>query len=190
MEREKQYEALFLRIEELLLSKGRVCVAIDGGAATGKTTLASLLAEKYGGEIVHMDDFFLRPEQRTPERFAEAGGNFDRERFFNEVISSLGKNEPFSYQRFDCATMTLGDMVEVPFTPLLIVEGSYSHHPFFDGYYDLRVFLHISPAEQRKRILERNKEYSDMFFNRWIPLEERYFKTFSIKKQADFVIDV
>lgn len=186
----KKYEMLFAKTETLLKNKKRVIIAIDGGAGSGKTTLSNLLHERFGAAVIHMDDFFLRPEQRTPERLAQAGGNFDRERFFNEVISSLGKNEPFSYQRFDCATMTLGDMVEVPFTPLLIVEGSYSHHPFFDGYYDLRVFLHISPAEQRKRILERNKEYSDMFFNRWIPLEERYFKTFSIKKQADFVIDV
>lgn len=35
------------------------------------------------------DDFFLRPEQRTPERLAEPGGNLDRERMKSEVIDRL-----------------------------------------------------------------------------------------------------
>ena len=37
-----------------------------------------------------MDDFFLRPEQRRPERFAEPGGNVDRERFAAEVLVHTG----------------------------------------------------------------------------------------------------
>ena len=81
MDQLNMYQILFSEIEKLLAEKDRVVVAIDGGAASGKTTLAGMLSERYGGAIVHMDDFFLRPEQRTPERFAEAGGNFDRERF-------------------------------------------------------------------------------------------------------------
>ncbi len=186
----KKYEILFSKTEALLKQKKRVVIAIDGGAGSGKTTLAMLLKERFGAAVIHTDDFFLRPEQRTPERLAQAGGNFDRERFFREVILSLRKDTAFSYQRFDCHTMSLAEMIEVPFTPLLVIEGSYSHHPFFDGFYDLRVFLQISPALQKERILERNRESSEMFFTRWIPLEERYFKTFSIKKQADIVIDV
>lgn len=188
MEREKQYEALFLRIEELLLSKGRVCVAIDGGAATGKTTLASLLAEKYGGEIVNMDDFFLRPEQRTPERFAEAGGNFDRERFLEEVIPFMGKREAFSYRVFDCSRMCLNGKAEISAAPLVIVEGSYSHHPTFAACFDLRVFLRLDEEERKRRIIARNGERSETFFTRWIPLENRYFETFEIEKKADIVI--
>ena len=80
------YDCLFSQIEKLFAEKDRVVVAIDGGAASGKTTLADVLSKRYGGAVVHMDDFFLRPEQRTTERFAEVGGNFDRERFMEEVI--------------------------------------------------------------------------------------------------------
>ena len=93
----EKYENVFNEIETLLEKKPRVTVAIDGGAATGKTTLAEILSARYGASIVHMDDFFLRPEQRTPARFEEPGGNFDKERFLEEVVPYMGKGA-FSYR--------------------------------------------------------------------------------------------
>jgi uridine kinase len=188
MDQMKEYEILFSKIEKLLAEKERVVVALDGGAASGKTTLADLLAKRYGGKIVHMDDFFLRPEQRTPERFAEAGGNFDRERFLEEVIPFIGKKETFSYRIFDCSKMCLFGNAEISDSALVIVEGSYSHHPAFADTFDLRVFLHVDEAERKRRIIERNGEMSKMFFNRWIPLENRYFEAFQIEEKADLVI--
>ncbi len=71
------------RIETLLAERDCVFVAIDGPCTSGKTTFAAMLNRRFGGNVLHMDDFFLRPEQRTPERFAEPGGNVDRERFEN-----------------------------------------------------------------------------------------------------------
>ena len=135
-----------------------------------------------------MDDFFLRPEQRTPERFAEAGGNFDRERFLEEVIPFIGKKETFSYRIFDCSKMCLFGNAEISDSALVIVEGSYSHHPAFADTFDLRVFLRVDEAERKRRIIERNGEMSKMFFNRWIPLENRYFEAFQIEEKADLVI--
>ena len=35
-------------------------VAIDGPCASGKTTLSRNLNERFGGNVLHMDDFFLR----------------------------------------------------------------------------------------------------------------------------------
>ena len=72
--------ALFTEIDKLL-SRGNAIVTIEGGSASGKSTLAEILCEVYGCNVFHADDFFLRPEQRTPARFAEVGGNLDRERF-------------------------------------------------------------------------------------------------------------
>ena len=59
-------ETIKKKIDELLTQKDRVVVAIDGKYTSGKTTLASKLAEIYDCNVFHMDDFFLRPEQRTP----------------------------------------------------------------------------------------------------------------------------
>ena len=181
---------LYRIIEEKLSKNARTVIAIDDGAASGKTTIALELAEKYRGAIVHMDDFFLRSEQRTEARFLEAGGNLDRERFLEEVVPFLRSEEGFSYQRFDCSEMALGEFVFVPKTELLIVEGSYSHHPAFGEPYDLKVFLDIGEITRRSRILSRNGEsMHQRFVNRWIPPENRYFDAFSIRGKADIVID-
>ena len=80
---------LLVRIDRLMAERERVLVAIDGGSASGKTTLGALLQSIYACPVFHMDDFFLRPEQRTPERYAQPGGNVDRERFWQEVLEPL-----------------------------------------------------------------------------------------------------
>ena len=80
---------LFARIDHLTAEKDRVLVAIEGGSASGKTTLGELLQNVYGCPVFHMDDFFLRPEQRTEARFTQPGGNVDRERFLEEVLIPL-----------------------------------------------------------------------------------------------------
>jgi thymidylate kinase len=51
------------------------------------------------------------------------------------------------------------------------------------------VFFDISPAEQMKRIRKRNGEQkAQIFAKRWIPMEEKYLRTFNIKAKADIVI--
>ena len=86
---ERTIDAVKKQIDALLAEKDFVIVAIDGKCASGKTTLAAELAEIYDCNVFHMDDFFLRPEQRTQQRFAESGGNVDYERFREEVLFPL-----------------------------------------------------------------------------------------------------
>lgn len=180
---------LYPYIEKKLAEHTRLVIAIDGGAASGKSTLAKDLAKAFDGAVIHMDDFFLRPEQRTAARLHEAGGNLDRERFLCEVIPNLHADEAFSYQRFDCSQMALGEHISVPKARLLIVEGSYSHHPAFGEPYDLKIFLDIPEEIRKSRIWERNgKQAYQSFIDRWIPLENRYFEAFSIPERADILI--
>ena len=47
--------------------------------------------------------------------------------------------------------------------------------------------LDIDESLQHKRIEERNgKEALNMFINKWIPLEEKYFSSFDIQDHCDF----
>ncbi len=163
-------------------------IAIDGKAASGKTTLSRQLALILDAEIIHMDDFFLPQELRTPSRLAEAGGNIHYERFKTEVLPFLKQKKPFAYQRFDCSKMQPGEVRPVAASRWRIVEGAYSLHPVFGDYADLKVFFDISPAEQIKRIRKRNgEEKAQIFAKRWIPMEEKYIKTFDIKAKADII---
>lgn len=174
-----------------IYDKGNVIIAIDGGSGSGKTTLAKMLKNEYDCNVIHMDDFFLRPEQRTSARLEEIGGNIDRERFEAEVLTSLRKNETVRYRPFDCSTQMLGDTVTVEPKSITVVEGVYSMHPAFSHYYDFAIFLDIDPAYQRERILIRNSPtMAERFFDEWIPLENRYFEGTRVKERADYIFSI
>lgn len=176
------------RIQELLADKEFVIVAIDGRCAAGKTTLAAKLKEKLSCNVIHGDEFFLRPHQRTAERLSEPGGNVDYERLLEEVMLPLKANRDFTYRPYDCKTQSLKVPVKVKAKKVTIIEGSYSCHPKLWEFYDLRIFLTIDERTQRKRIENRNKENAKMFFEKWIPLEETYFKAFAVEERCDMRI--
>ena len=165
---------------------GSLVVAIDGPCASGKTTLAERLAQVTGAGIVHLDDFFLPMELRTKERLEEPGGNVHYERFAEEVLPALERGEDFSYRRFDCGKMELLGERQVCSTDIVIVEGSYSCHPKFGDYMDVRVFCPVYPEEQLVRIARRDgADAVEMFKQRWIPMEEAYLEAYHIREQAD-----
>ena len=174
------------------MTSSPICViAIDGRAASGKSTLAKRLQTILDADIVQMDDFFLPPELRTEERFRIPGGNVHHERFLDEVIANITKPEPFTYRIFDCSRMALNGEKRIASRPFRIVEGSYSCHPVFGRYADVTIVLQVQPEEQMRRILARNgAEKAKQFRKRWIPLEEAYFNHFSIAETADLRIEI
>ena len=183
-----RFEELVRRVEVAAAGGTRFIAAIDGRCASGKTTLAEKLSRRLGCAVFHMDDFFLRPEQRTEERLAEPGGNVDRERFLKEVLSPLGQGEKLiTFRPFDCSAMSLADPVSTGVGKIALVEGSYSCHPDLRELYDLRIFVDIAPEAQRKRIIGRNAERADAFFTKWIPLEEKYFSKCAVREAYEVV---
>lgn len=164
-------------------------IAIDGRAASGKTTAAALLSRVLSAGMAHMDDFFLPPALRTPERLAEKGGNVHYERFADEVLLQLRCKEEFTYKPFDCSAMDYRGERLVAASAYRIVEGSYSHHPHFGSYADIAVFSTVSPEEQLYRIQKRNGDaMAEIFRTRWIPMEEAYFTACRTEERADIRI--
>ncbi len=182
---------LFLEVDRRRNQSQNVTLAIEGGSASGKTTLSKLLEAVYSSAVLHMDDFFLRPQQRTPERLAQPGGNVDWERFLEEVLTPLKKRDRINYRRFDCSTFTIKPPVPLTPTKLTVVEGAYSMHPQLEGHYDLSVFLDVSPKLQEARIRKRNvPAMAERFFREWIPMERHYFEATDAKNRCDLVIEV
>jgi len=189
--------ARFLRLIPLLEQMGRlknegrkkVIIAIDGRCASGKSTMARMLSYVVGAGVIHMDDFYLPMEMRTKERLGQPGGNVHRERFWEEVMPGLEGGEDFSYRRFDCRKMELGETRKVPKAWAYVVEGAYSHHPGLGDYADIRVFSHVEYEEQLRRIEARDGgQILSMFQERWIPLEEKYFAAYSVREKADMIV--
>ena len=175
------------QIKQLLKEKEYVVIAIEGCAASGKTTLAKKLSNMFNASVIHMDDFFLPLEKRTEERLNTPGGNIDYERFKEEVVNNLDND--FTYNTFNCSIMKVDKEVFVKKTNLLIIEGSYSLHPYFGKYYDLSIFLDIDKDEQIDRIRNRDGEkLLKMFIEKWIKYETNYHDYYNIKTTADIYV--
>ena len=177
------------KIEERKARKTPVLVALEGGSASGKSTLGAELARQLGATLIHMDDFFLPLELRMEERLQQPGGNVHYERFAEEVLPYLKETDAFAYGIFDCGRMDYHGRREIGSGHIRIVEGSYSCHPFFGEYPDIRVFSDVASEEQMQRIVKRNgTQMAEMFRTRWIPMEEAYFAHYKIKENADIII--
>ncbi len=184
-------EKLFNRIKETLGSKPCAVIAVDGMCASGKTTLANLLADEFGFEIVHTDDFFLPFDMRTEERLSQPGGNIHYEQIVEEVVIPLKENRDFEYSVFECSSGTYGKRRKIRHGKPVIIEGAYSLHPEIPDIYDLKIFLQISPELQLERIKNRNGAQTlEIFKEKWIPFENRYFVAFGIREKCDIITEV
>lgn len=177
-------------INELKDTNKTVIIAIDGKCAAGKTTLAEEISHKLGCTVFHMDDYFLRAEQRTEQRLSEPGGNVDRERFLSEVLLPLKNGaKNITYRQFDCSTLSLKEPVTAEIKPIVIVEGSYSCHPALYDFYDLHIFIDTDDETQLDRIIIRNgANAAKQFAEKWIPLENTYFQAYDIKEKCQILL--
>lgn len=182
-----QFAPVIDHIRNNLLPAGNL-IAIDGRCASGKSTLASVLANEFDCNVFHMDDFFLHGAMRTPERLSLPGENVDHERFLAEVLLPVSSGSCVQYRRYNCHLGEFEPTKLIAPKPINIIEGVYSFHASLAGFYTMKLFLDIDPALQRRRILGRNSpEQAERFFNEWIPMEENYFRTFSVRDKADFI---
>ncbi len=184
-------DTLFSDIAACLHQKGRAFVALDGMAASGKTTLADTLAVRFSDiAIAHMDDFFLPIEKR--EAASKTLANADIDRVLNEVLLPLSRGQCASYRPFVCHPQPCFlDPVSISgCCPIVIVEGAYCLHPMLWDLYDIRAVVTIAPDQQRSRILKRNGEKMlTRFVSEWIPLENRHIAARSLLSRCDLVIE-
>lgn len=183
------YMPLFAKIDRALAQKAHILVGVDGMSGAGKSELGKLLAQVYGCGVVHADDFFLQPWQRSEERLATAGGNIDYERLA-PVAAKAADDRAFAYQAYDCQTQKMGVWREVPKSPITLLEGVYALHPAVKAACDVRVFLGVDADVQADRVLRRSGPgLAARFEKEWIPMENRYFGEFDIREGCDIVVD-
>ena len=176
-------------INSLKQSKNRVLIAVDGMSCSGKSTFSAALSGALKATLIHCDDFFLRPEQRTQERLSTSGGNLDTERLISEVIEPVIKGEDFIYKPFNCHTMDFDESKTVSPSDIVILEGSYSCHPDLYNFFDIHIFLYTDRLSQICRLLLRGGyDKTKIFIEKWIPMENKYFDYFNIKNKCDLIL--
>ncbi|MDE5759233.1 MAG: hypothetical protein K2H85_11555 [Allobaculum sp.] len=188
--------SLLIQKAKVYLENGPFILTIDGRAASGKSTFSQKLFQalqeaNFGqGALIHADEFFLRPEQRTQERLMKPGENVDYERLQDEVLIPFHHQQEIVYRPFNCSTFSFQDSISLGKVDWLILEGSYSLNEYLAPYASLSCFLTCDSSIQEERILKRSnpKKWHD-FQTRWIPLEEKYIEVLHPDRRCTFYVD-
>lgn len=144
---------------------GRVrVVAVDGGAAAGKSSLADALARRLDSAVVLSTDALL-------DGWA---GQFDFwPRLRAGVLTPLAAGRPAGYRRYDWHAMRFAETVPVPVPRVLLVEGV-SAIGACAGRLSVGIFLDV-PREVRERRWVRRDGPLQQPWRNWLDAEDRYF---------------
>ncbi|WP_148043353.1 uridine kinase family protein [Flexivirga caeni] len=168
----------------------RVLVGIDGAGATGKSTLAALLAEQIpDAHVVHVDDFYL-PTVRHGELEGAVGALFDLPRLRTEVLQPAREGRAIQYRRYDWPTDALAELIEIPAGAPVIVEGVYCLDDVMRDAYSCSIWCHAPYELRLSRGLDRDGEDArEQWVEVWMPLEEQYAQLQHPDDNADLVLD-
>lgn len=159
---------------------GRVVVlAIDGPSGSGKTTLAAQVSKALGCPTVHMDDLFP-----GWDGLAAAPGLLT-----TQVLEPLARGEQAAYRRWDWHADDWADLVAVPSTDLLVVEGCGCSLPPADRYAAVRVWVDAELSVRMARGIERDGEAYRPHWERWAAQEAVVFARHGTRDHADLLVD-
>ncbi|HEX2902544.1 MAG TPA: hypothetical protein VHO01_03735 [Jatrophihabitans sp.] len=139
-------------------------VAIDGGAAAGKSTMAAALSQALpASAVLHLDDLL-----------DGWSGQFDyRERLHAEVLQPLATGRPGRYRRYDWLAGRFAEAVDVPVPQTLLVEGVSAIWGCGD-HLALGIFLDRPRAIRLQRWVERDGPVQPEWL-RWLDAEDAFF---------------
>jgi uridine kinase len=139
-------------------------VAVDGGAAAGKSSLAMALAVRLDGGAVLSTDAML-------DGWA---GQFDFwPRLRSDVLAPLAAGRPGSYRRYDWHAGRFAETVPVPASRVLLVEGV-SAIAACAGWLSVAIFLDVPRDVRERRWIERDGPLQPAW-QAWLDNEDRYF---------------
>jgi energy-coupling factor transporter ATP-binding protein EcfA2 len=169
-----------VRAGEPRLGRTRL-VCVDGPAGSGKTTLASRLAETLGQgtAVVHMDDLYEGWTMTGAVGRLRAG-----------VLEPLAECRPGAYQRYDWdAGRFLPALVPVPVADVLLVEGCGSSPRQFDRWVTLRIWVEVPQELRMTRGIARDGAALTDQWIRWQELEAAVFEAEDTRVRADLRVD-
>ena len=157
-------------------------IAIDGPAASGKTTISRPIAEELGAPIIEIDDFVS---------WADIAGWWPR--FDEQVLAPLLSGRDAHYQVRDWQNDEFGDALAgwktVAPHPFIVLEGVTCTRRAITGRLAVRVWVE-APADARlRRGIARDGETHRALWERWMREEAAYFAQDGGRDRADFLVD-
>ncbi len=158
--------------------RARGVVLIDGGAGSGKTTLAGELAQAWPGplQVVSLDDLY-------PGWSGLAAGSA-------AVAEQLLRPSTPGYRRWDWGRSGPAEWVPIdPSVPLLI-EGCGALTPRNRGLADLGVWCELDETERHRRAIARDGEAFAVHWEEWEEQEAEHWRRHRPWELADLVVTV
>ncbi|HYN32322.1 MAG TPA: hypothetical protein VES40_06840 [Ilumatobacteraceae bacterium] len=142
-----------------------VFVGIGGHGASGKSTLASRIADELADiQIVATDSFWN-------------GSQFELDRLRTEVVDVLLAGETATYDEWDWATKQLRPGRTVAPDGVVIIEGVCALHQMFRNDLAVRIWIDTPYMVRLARGVERDGEASrETWVRVWIPNEAAYVR--------------
>jgi uridine kinase len=156
-------------------------LAIDGRSGSGKTTLSRALQTASAGQLqaVHMDDLY-------PGWDGLSGAV---PLLVDWVLRPLVGGGRARYRRYDWHLGEYGEWIEIPTTPLLVVEGAGSGSLACDPYLSLLVYLDAPESVRYQRGMARDGDAYRPYWDRWARQENLHFAVNRPADRADVVVD-
>lgn len=158
------------------LGSGRVVVLIDGGAGSGKTTLAEALAEGWDGpvQVVGMDSFY-------PGWGGLAAASA-------MIADDLLRPARPGYTRWDWERSAPAGWVPVDPDLPLVIEGCGALTARNRRLADLAVWCELDADERRRRAIARDGELLAVHWEEWEAQEAAHWRANRPWELADLVV--
>ncbi|WP_370523968.1 AAA family ATPase [Cellulomonas sp. APG4] len=154
-------------------------VCVDGPAGSGKTTLAGRLAGALDGPVIHLDDVY--------EGWSGLDGVEDR--LLAQVIEPLAAARPARYRRYDWVASDWAELVDVPRSDVLVIEGCGSASRRVRAFASLVLWVEAPRDVRLERGLARDGEQMRDEWQRWMRGEAEHFAREGTRAAADLRVD-
>ena len=162
-----------------MLSSGRPhIVLIDGRSGAGKTSFAKNLARERGGYVLSLDEVYPGWDG------LDAGSSH----VYRHVFGAWDTNGHARYRRWDWAGNRPAEWVDIPETPLLVVEGCGAIRTDALRYSSELYWLNAPERIRKERTEARDGDAFVKHWVRWALQEERFLLTHESDQKA-LVID-
>ncbi len=158
-------------------------IAVDGRSGVGKTDLAAVLADCLGGRagpvpVVHVDQLL------TGWKGLDEG----IDRLVDGVLAPLAEGRSGWLRRWDWEHDADGDVVELPWAPVVVVEGVGAGAARCAPYLSCLLWLELDDAERYRRAMARDGELFRPWWDVWAAQEDDYLAADRPWERADVLV--